>query len=372
MHDVLLTVSGAVSPTLDEDIAAGRRPEADYRAMARAFGAKILDYTEARRITDRVGRLLDKRLGPNAMLAWTCYRERKRYRVIFTDGEQVGLPLALLLKFFDKRGARGKDHERPKHLMIVHILSVRKKAILIDRLKLFTHIDKFFVYSTWQERFIRQRWSLPSERVVFTPFMVDDKFFTPGAVTSADWPRWLADLKQPVICAVGLERRDYETLVDAVRDLDVRVIIAAASPWSKQSDTTEGRQLPDNVLVRKFSQFELRLVYHASAFLVMPLEPVDFQAGVTAILEAMAMGKPVVCTRTTGQTDVLRDGETGLYVPPKDAASLRAAIQKLLADRDQAARMGERGRRVIEDQMNLARYCQRLADHVSRAGAPVP
>ncbi|HEU5074058.1 MAG TPA: hypothetical protein VFU02_07790, partial [Polyangiaceae bacterium] len=96
MHDVLLTVSGTVPASLDDEIAQGKRPEADYRAMARAFGAKLLDYSEARRITDRVGHVLDKRLGPNAMLAWTCYRERHRYRVIFSDGEQVGLPLALL------------------------------------------------------------------------------------------------------------------------------------------------------------------------------------------------------------------------------------------------------------------------------------
>lgn len=366
MHDVLLTVSGTIPASLDDEIAQGQRPEADYRAMARTFGAKLLDYSEARRITDRIGRLLDKRLGPNAMLAWTCYRERHRYRVIFSDGEQVGLPLALLLKFFDKSRAR------PKHLMIVHILSVRKKAILLDRLKLFTHIDTFFVYSTWQERFIRQRWGIPSERVVFTPFMVDDSFFAPGSVRASDWPRWLAELPRPVICAVGLERRDYPTLIDAVRGLDVRVVIAAASPWSKQHDTTEGRALPNNVIVRKFSQFELRQVYDASAFLVMPLEPVEFQAGVTAILEAMAMGKAVVCTRTDGQTDVLREGETGLYVPPKDAGALCAAIQKLLADPQQAARMGERGRRVIEDQMNLARYCHRLADHVARARASSP
>ncbi|HEU5077391.1 MAG TPA: glycosyltransferase family 4 protein, partial [Polyangiaceae bacterium] len=245
-------------------------------------------------------------------------------------------------------------------------------TILLDRLKLFTHIDTFFVYSTWQERFIRQRWGIPSERVVFTPFMVDDSFFAPGTVNASKWPRWLADLRRPVICAVGLERRDYPTLIDAVRGLDVRVVIAAASPWSKQSDTTEGRALPENVTVRKFSQFELRQVYDASAFLVMPLEPVEFQAGVTAILEAMAMGKAVVCTRTDGQTDVLREGETGLYVPPKDPSALRAAIQKLLTDPEQAARMGERGRRVIEDQMNLARYCQRLGDHVARAKAASP
>jgi len=359
-NDVLLTVSGVIPETLDQAIAEGRRPEADYRAMARAFGATLLDYAEARRITDSVGRLLDRTAGANAMLAWTCFLQRHRYRVIFTDGEQVGLPLAFFLKFF---GAG----QRARHLMIVHILSVKKKTLLLDRLALHTHIDQFFVYSTWQQRFIRERWSIPDERVVFTPFMVDADFFAPGTVARADWPEWLTNLRPPVVCAVGLERRDYPTLLEAVRELDVRVIIAAASPWSKRSDSTEGREIPANVTVKKFNQHELRIVYDASSLLVMPLDEVDFQAGVTAILEAMAMQKAVICTRTAGQTDVVRDGETGVYVPPKDVAALRDAISRLLRAPEPAAQMGQRGRRVVESEMNLKSYCERLARHVEVA-----
>jgi glycosyltransferase involved in cell wall biosynthesis len=58
----------------------------------------------------------------------------------------------------------------------------------------------------------------------------------------------------------------------------------------------------------------------------MPLYQVDFQAGVTAILEAMAMGKAVICTRTPGQADIILEGETGLYAEPCDPATLRLAI----------------------------------------------
>ena len=355
MTEVLLTVSGAVPPTLDDDIASGRRPEADYRAMAKAFGADLLDYAAARRVTDRFGRALEKTAGSNAMLAWTCFLLRHRYRVIFTDGEQVGLPLAFFLKFCGTHG------HRAAHLMIVHVLSVKKKLLLLDRFALHTHIDQFLVYSTWQGRFIRERWKLPSERVSFTPFMVDSEFFAPHSIGRRDWPDWLADLKPPIICAVGLERRDYPTLLEAVNGLDVRVIIAAASPWSKRSDSTEGREIPPNVTVRKFTQFELRHVYQASACLVMPLDNVDFQAGVTAILEAMAMAKPVICTRTPGQTDVVRDRENGVYVPPGDAAALRLAIQDLLDHPETASRMGQAGRSLIEREMNLHAYCARLS-----------
>jgi glycosyltransferase involved in cell wall biosynthesis len=156
-------------------------------------------------------------------------------------------------------------------------------------------------------------------------------------------------------------------LLQAVDGLDVQVIIAAASPWSKRSDSTKGQQIPDNVSVRQFDQHELRQVYADSRFLVMPLEPADFQAGVTAILEAMAMGKAVICSQTRGQTDVIVDGENGLYVPVGDPAALRDAIQRLLADPEEAIRLGANGRRLVEREMNLDAYVARLFEIVQEA-----
>lgn len=368
-NHVLLTVSGTIPDQLEADTRAGKRPEADYVAMAKAFRADLLDYSKARDVTGQLGAFVERFLGPNAVLACACFMLRDKYQVIFTDGEQVGLPLALLLKYF------ANEKRRPSHLMIVHILSVRKKTLLVDGLGLHTHIDKFLVYSRWQADFIKRRWKLSSERVVFTPFMVDTNFFSPAAVARVEPAEWLAQLEPPIVCSVGLEHRDYPTLIEAVRGLNVRVIIAAASPWSKRADTTEGQAIPNNVVVRKFSQYELRSVYAASAFLVMPLFDVDFQAGVTAILEAMAMGKAVVCTKTRGQTDVVRDEETGVYVAPGDVLALRKAIERLLEHPDEAARMGRAGQEIAQTQMSLARYVQRLTQWVesprATQGAPL-
>lgn len=361
MHDVLLTVSGTIPSSLEDDIATGKRPEADYLAMARGFEADLLDYAKARSVAGQVGAWLERVAGPNVMLAFACFQLRHRYRVIFTDGEQVGLPLAFFLKHL---GARG---HRAHHMMIVHILSVAKKAILVDRLALHTHIDTFLVYSSWQKRFIEERWRLPDSRVVLTPFMVDATFFRDDALAPDDLPEWLRQLEPPIVCAVGLEFRDYPTLLEAVQGLDVRVIIAAASPWSKRADTTHGKEIPQNVVVRRFSQYELRQVYKASEFLVMPLYNVEFQAGVTAILEAMAMRKPVVCSETPGQTDVIEGGKTGLYVPPGDANALRGAIEQLLANAERCHRMGEAARRVIDERMSLASYVSGLNRLVRRA-----
>jgi glycosyltransferase involved in cell wall biosynthesis len=168
-----------------------------------------------------------------------------------------------------------------------------------------------------------------------------------------------------MICSVGLEARDYPTLLTAVRGLGARVTIAAASPWSKRADSTRHQEIPANVTVGRFSQFELRQLYADSRFMVMPLANVDFQAGVTAILEAMAMGRAVICTKTRGQTDVVVEGETGLYVPPGDPQALRSAIEYLLANPHEAERMGQAGRRLVEQSMSLDRYVQCLSRFVA-------
>jgi glycosyltransferase involved in cell wall biosynthesis len=353
MNSVLLTVSGVIDPHIEEKIARGERPMADYLAMAEAFGADLLDYAIARQSTGRVGRWLERIGGPDLVLAWACFTRRHDYQTCFTDGEQVGLPLALFLKM---------SRSRLRHLMIVHILSVRKKMFFLDWFRAQSRIDRFFVYATWQKRFIEERWHIPAERVIWTPFMVDTDFFSPQKAGQVDLQLGLDH--RPVICAVGLEFRDYPTLLEAVDGLAVNVVIAAASPWSKREDSTTGRKIPENVLVSRFTQFELRELYALSDFMVMPLENVPFQAGVTAILEAMAMGKAVICSKTIGQTDVIIDGKTGIYVPPQDVSALRREIRQLIEQPQETKRMGAAGRELVLQSMNLHAYASRLAEYV--------
>lgn len=349
---VVLTVSGVIAADIREQIASGKRPRADYLELARSFNADILDYAAARTIAGRTGALLEKFGGPNLVLAYACWKVRKDCGAIVTDGEQVGLPLAALLKFTP--GAR------PRHLMIVHVISEPKKTVFLDWLGVQSAIDRFITYSRWQQRFIEERWKLSRDRVLWTPFMVDHEFFAPDRVTPNSSAR-------PQVCAVGLERRDYETLLRAVEDLDVHVVIAAASPWAKHAEGVATPNIPGNVTVRKFTQYELRQLYADSSFMVMPLQDVKFQAGVTAILECMAMGKALICSRVPGQTDVVVEGENGRYVPSGDAVTLRTEITRLLSHPEESARLGANGRKRVENEMNLDLYAQRLAGFLDEA-----
>jgi glycosyltransferase involved in cell wall biosynthesis len=60
--------------------------------------------------------------------------------------------------------------------------------------------------------------------------------------------------------------------------------------------------------------------------------------------EAMAHGRPVVAGAVGGLLDLVVDGQTGLLVPPRDAAALRAALERLFADAALRRRLGAAGR----------------------------
>jgi glycosyltransferase involved in cell wall biosynthesis len=67
------------------------------------------------------------------------------------------------------------------------------------------------------------------------------------------------------------------------------------------------------------------------------------------LIEAMAMGKPVVSTNCDGVLDIVLDGTTGITVPPKDPPALAHGLEQLIAHADLRRRMGAAGRvRVLE------------------------
>lgn len=67
-----------------------------------------------------------------------------------------------------------------------------------------------------------------------------------------------------------------------------------------------------------------------------------------ALVEAMAAGSAVVATRVGGLAEILRNGETGLLVPPEDPASMAAACLRLLADPALRRRLGQAARAEVE------------------------
>lgn len=338
-----MLVPSVAKQEVADAVRADKHPIMDYYALQTALNADLLDYAaldlQATPTLVRVAR----RFGKDAALAALGYTFRHKYDIIYTNGENVGIPLAALMK---------RHFKRPGHVMIGHKVSTGKKRLLLRGLQ--AQMDSVFVYATTQYDFARQHLAIPAAKLHLIPFHADAQFYRPLASAS--------DAPARMICSAGLEWRDYPTLIEAVKDLDVEVRLAAASPWSKHRNETETQALPPNVSARRYEYHALRQLYADSRFIVVPLYENDFQAGITTILEGMAMGKAIITTRTTGQIDTIRHEENGLYVAAGDVSGWRAAITRLLDNPDEAERMGRQARADIENSMSLEHWVTRITD----------
>jgi glycosyltransferase involved in cell wall biosynthesis len=96
---------------------------------------------------------------------------------------------------------------------------------------------------------------------------------------------------------------------------------------------------------------ELLRLYERAAVVAVP----SYREGFGVVCaEAMAHGRPVVASAVGGLLDLVSDGVTGLHVPPGDIPALRAALERLLADRDLRRRFGDAGRERVRERFSWA------------------
>jgi glycosyltransferase involved in cell wall biosynthesis len=343
----LILAAGRFGDSQRSQIVDGRQPRLDVFEIADALRADVFDFADVDRSTRPSVRLAARLLSPSAAVATLAFRERHRYDAFFTTGEDIGLPLAALLK-----AARA----RCSHTMIAHTLFPAKKRMFFKLGAVADRIDCMLVYATSEERLAIESLGMPARKVRRIAYHADERFFRPD-------PR---PPESDLICAAGQLLRDYECLVESVRGKPVRVQIAAGSPWISRS-RQPGMTLPSNVSWGRLDRYELRELYARSAVAVVPILQNHYQTGIATILEMMAMGKCVIATRTHGQTDTIVDGETGIYVPPHDPRALWSAIERALADPAESARIGLAARRFVEERAGLDRFVANITDAV-RAG----
>jgi glycosyltransferase involved in cell wall biosynthesis len=102
--------------------------------------------------------------------------------------------------------------------------------------------------------------------------------------------------------------------------------------------------LADKVILPGHRDDVVRLLRAADLF---ALVPVDGETLGTSILEALSVGLPVIATDVGGVKNVVRDGQTGLLLPPGDSDAIAAAVLRLFGDPALAQRLARTGQDVV-------------------------
>ncbi len=274
-----------------------------------------------------------------------AYHLRSKYDAIISWSESLGIPFALLLKL---------TNVRVPHVALFSWISPSKKARLLKIAH--SHIDRLILMNRVQEDFAVNTLGIPTSKVVLIKYAVDQKFWRP------------MHRETEMICSPGREMRDHEILLEALKGLDIRCHVTASTvrDMPDLALSVDGAAHP-TLTVGRLSFTELRSLYARSRFVVVPLHATDSDQGTTVILEAMSMGKAVICSRTEGQVELIEEGKTGIFVPPGDARALREAIQFLWSHPEEAERMGHEGRERIEQFHTLEGFFSKFRNVVEEA-----
>jgi glycosyltransferase involved in cell wall biosynthesis len=170
------------------------------------------------------------------------------------------------------------------------------------------------------------------------------------------------------ICYVGRLSREkgVATLIDAAGGLDVEVKIIGEGPQRKalQARVKSGKFSNISFLGYK-SGAEFKNAIRDCMFMVLPSE--CYENNPLSVMEAFALGKPVVGSRIGGIPELVRDNETGVTFKPFNVQDLREKILGLLRDPDAIERMGRNARRLVEADLLPEKHYERLMEIYSQA-----
>lgn len=202
-------------------------------------------------------------------------------------------------------------------------MGLRVKLIVTNRLfsgKLASHIDRCIVYE-------KREVSLYGDpgKYVFTPLPPDGNF---ARDTTPAEPLY--------IFSGGGSKRDFGTLIEAVKALPIQLRIVTHSPKTLGYD----KPLPPNCQVEYVMPLDDFLDRIArSLFVVIPLQEGQKPRGQTTVLQAMALGKCVVTNDIPANWDYITPEKNGILLPSGDVSALKHEILRLLHESERRARI---------------------------------
>ena len=274
-------------------------------------------------------------------------RQLNRAEVVLSTVDTVGIPLMLL---------RRAGYVRPPLVYVAIGLPERLAQLRSERMRRLYASSigscaAVVAYSQHEAEDIG-RWverNGSRARVEFVPFGVDSRSFAPdGAEATGE------------VVSVGVDpHRDFDLLVRvATRMPDVRFRIVTTAARARGLHAR-----PDNVALETDVPFdEMRRRLAEARLVALPVRENSYSGATTVLLQAMALAKPVVVTRTraiaTGYG--LVDGENVRFVAPGDEDGFERALAEVLRDEWHARALGASARVTIERELGWERYVDRM------------
>ena len=300
---------------------------------------------------------ISSRLGyPMAILRLAAFLRRRKVELLHThlfEGALIGIAAARLA------GVKAVVVSR-HHLDETALLGTRVHLAL-DAWAMRSG-DAVPVPSAATKRFMEEEQGHRKDNVWVIPYGFD---FDAMATTDADAARIRAEFgleDKFVIGCVGrfFKNKGHRFLFEAVRD------VVAAHPELRILLLGDGdREMIDALIAENGLEGHVvkaghrRDVQACMAAMDLMVHPSLSESFGQVVVEAMAVGTPVIVTSVGGVPEIVDDGRTGLVVPPSDSKSLHSALVRMLSEGEFRERLGREGKASVREKFAVSKFVER-------------
>ncbi len=281
-----------------------------------------------------------------------AFMRRNRYDVVVSHGAQSGLVYELLATFASKKplhvmidvgglnGARINMIETP-----LIKFAMRKSPVII-------------VHSSRQLQLYRDHYPNLAPKAHFVPFGTDFDFFSEH-LHSDDIPT------DHVLLSVGYAKRDYSTLCQAWKQASVghfKLCIVGDTSLAEQYSDCPSIEFSERIPIA-----ELMSLTRRCTAVVVPLPEFLYSYGQMTILQSMAMGKPMIVTRTTSTADYIDHDPGVMAVQPHDVGALSQALERMCGlSQEELQLMGKHNMAHVREHFNEQSMAEKIEKIITK------
>lgn len=288
-------------------------------------------------------------IGFSLHIVWIHWNKIKQADVLVSTVDTCGLPIAMLKWLGVLRVPVIYISQGLAHRLLSRTATVSGWVLRSLYSRFLQSVERVLVFGEGATGPVVRALGVEMERVFVLQVAVDVSFWTPAE----------NHVQRDYLLSVGTDAaRDYPTLLGAVGNHNLHIITR-----QRVSNSVLGSA----VRVSSDHSFaQLRDLYRAARFVVIPLNDVDQPSGQSATLQAMACAKAVILTRTQGlwDPDCMRHMDTCYLVEPRDVDNLKEAINFLYTNPQEAERIGLNARRLVESRYTAHSLAHNLQRHV--------
>jgi len=195
------------------------------------------------------------------------------------------------------------------------------------------------------------KYGIPEEKLVYIPNFINADDFNPN-YNSGEYIVFVGRLSK---------EKGVLTLLKAVKGLNIPVKIVGEGSMRAEYEGYVKENKISNVIFDGYkSGDDLKNLFRNATFMVVPSE--WYENAPMTILESFAYGKPVIGSDIGGIPEMVRHGETGLLFEMGNAQDLKAKIKEMLQSPSRITEMGQKARKIVEEEYNAELHYQRLKE----------